>query len=119
MKSIHTQKETSAMNQGIITIAGKTKEMAEKLFAKEAQPFATKFCDRPFQWLDPQQDGEVFVCCPAWLPKSIGNLNDSTPSEVWNSKAARDIRKSIIDGSFKYCRKDLSPRIKTNTLQNR
>lgn len=43
------------------------------------------------------------MCCPAWLNKSIGNLLDQSVAEIWNSTGAQEIRRSILDGSFKYC----------------
>lgn len=64
------------------------------------------FCSRPFTHLEVStlpHRGEAFLCCPTWLPKSVGNLTHSAADEVWNGEAAREIRESILDGSFKYC----------------
>lgn len=62
-------------------------------------------CLRPWEHFEVDVLGNVFVCCPAFLPKSIGNLYTHTIGEVWNSRSARAIRKSILKGSFKYCRR--------------
>jgi MoaA/NifB/PqqE/SkfB family radical SAM enzyme len=70
------------------------------------------FCSQPFtrfEVLGDGQRGEVSFCCPNWIAKSIGNVTDKSVRDVWNSKAARDIRQSILDGSFKYCRADVCP----------
>jgi hypothetical protein len=70
------------------------------------------FCSRPFSWFEVSrvnEEGEVFVCCPSWLRKPIGNLARESVDEVWNSKAAADIRRSILDGSFEHCSKTLCP----------
>src|SRR5690349_32657 len=78
------------------------------------------FCSKPFSWFEVTRgatatEGEVYVCCPSWLPKTIGNLLPSSVAEVWNSEAAVDIRKSILDGSFKYCKEEHCPYLQTQT----
>jgi MoaA/NifB/PqqE/SkfB family radical SAM enzyme len=73
----------------------------ERLFC--AQPFTR------FEVLGGGQRGDVFPCCQSWITKSLGNMTEKSVQEVWNSKAARDIRRSILDGSFKYCRADVCP----------
>jgi MoaA/NifB/PqqE/SkfB family radical SAM enzyme len=64
------------------------------------------FCARPFTFFEiahhPKR-GDVFLCCPAWLPRSVGNATQQHMSEIWNGDAAVDIRRSILDGSFKHC----------------
>lgn len=62
-----------------------------------------KFCDKPFNTLSVRDDGSCWMCCTSWLPYSIGNLNDNTFEEIWHGDAARSIRESILDGSFRYC----------------
>ena len=42
------------------------------------------------------------VCCVHWLPTVIGKLSDG-PEAIVNSAVAQDIRRSMLDGSFKYC----------------
>lgn len=64
------------------------------------------FCSRPFKWFEVsrgKEEGEVFACCPNWLPKPMGNLARQSVDEVWNGKAAQDLRKSMLNGSLKYC----------------
>jgi MoaA/NifB/PqqE/SkfB family radical SAM enzyme len=55
------------------------------------------------------QRGDVFFCCQSWLPQSIGNVAEQPVKEVWNSGAAQDIRRSILDGSFRHCQADKCP----------
>lgn len=75
---------------------------AERLFC--AQPFER------FEVLGGGGDrGEVYFCCQSWVTRSIGNMGARPVAEVWNGKAAQDFRRSILDGSFKYCRSDLCP----------
>ncbi|OPZ44628.1 MAG: Radical SAM superfamily protein [Euryarchaeota archaeon ADurb.BinA087] len=63
-------------------------------------------CLNPFMWFDVGPEGIVHVCCPGWLEMPIGDLKNSSVDEIWNGKNAREIRQSIIDGSFRYCNLD-------------
>jgi len=70
------------------------------------QRFHGLVCSKPFTWFEVSrgnEEGEVFVCCPSWLNRPIGNLTRQSVAEVWNSKPAQEIRHSILDGSFRYC----------------
>ena len=72
------------------------------------------FCSKPFTWFeasaaDGLESGEVYLCCPAWLDTSVGNLQQQSVEEIWNGAKAQDIRRSILDGSFEYCKWDLCP----------
>jgi len=65
------------------------------------------FCSKPFTfvevtgWQGPK--GDVFVCCPTWLDTPIGNVLQQPFDDVWNGATAQEIRRSILDGSFRYC----------------
>jgi MoaA/NifB/PqqE/SkfB family radical SAM enzyme len=56
------------------------------------------------------------LCCASWLPVSAGNLHTNAWQEVWNSQAAQNVRRSIHDGSYRYCNKMACPRIMAGTL---
>jgi radical SAM protein with 4Fe4S-binding SPASM domain len=62
-----------------------------------------KFCSKPFDSMTVHENGSVWFCCGFWLPYSIGNLNENTLEEIWNSDRANIIRESITDQTFKYC----------------
>jgi glycosyltransferase involved in cell wall biosynthesis/wyosine [tRNA(Phe)-imidazoG37] synthetase (radical SAM superfamily) len=65
-----------------------------------------RYCSFPFESFEIKPAGETAFCCTGWLPTTIGNLfTAGKMNEVWNSEVARDIRKTIIDGSYRYCRK--------------
>ncbi|HEV7426285.1 MAG TPA: radical SAM protein [Thermoanaerobaculia bacterium] len=68
-----------------------------------------KFCHVPFTHLSTASKGETFLCCcPGWLPFSIGNVLTAPSAEaVWNSDAAVEIRRSVLDGDYKYCSRTL------------
>lgn len=88
-----------------------------------------KFCSYPFQrveimhgWGD-RDDGDisygnVYVCCMSLVDQPIGNYLEQSMEEIWNSEAAQDIRKSILDGSYKYCNHKLCPKIQGGILSD-
>jgi hypothetical protein len=65
------------------------------------------------------QPYEVYVCCPSWCPTSIRDrvhvLHKDNDIE-WNSPMALEIRKSVMDGTYKYCNHNVCPSL--NTLLN-
>lgn len=76
------------------------------------------FCPEPFYKVRINTKSEVKLCCGSWLPTPAGKVTDSVDfyNDIWNSKTAQNIRKSILDNSFKYCRKDKCPRLRSNNL---
>lgn len=76
-----------------------------------------RFCEAPFRQLDLYETGKAHLCCSAWLPAPIGDLNRQSLDEVWNSSEARAIRASIFDGSFRFCNHTLCPKIQSLELQ--
>jgi len=67
-------------------------------------------CRNPFEYTEIYTTKQT-MCCPAWLDVNImteGNLNDN-----WNSELSEDIRKSMLDGTFKYCNKTTCPSLST------
>ncbi|HLH12789.1 MAG TPA: radical SAM protein [Methylovirgula sp.] len=76
------------------------------------------FCANPFRQLETTPTGLAYVCCPIWLPTPIGTL-DSDPEQLWNSDAAKRIRESILDGSFRYCNHWHCPAIASRSLPHR
>ena len=65
-------------------------------------------CIVPFEHLDFSCDGSVFPCCPALIDKySFGDIfKDKSVDKIWNGEKAQEFRRSILDGSFRYCRLD-------------
>lgn len=70
-------------------------------------------CKNPFRYLDAQGENGSYICCPSWCPTKI---NESADEIGWNSNTAKEIRKSVVDGSYKYCDKQVCPSL--NTLIN-
>ena len=87
--------------------------MSEELLKKYS-------CNSPFKYTDIQPSG-MFVCCPAWNTINLrvdenGNENLYKPVEEnedvernWLSKQAKDIRRSILDGTYSTCNKIVCP----------
>jgi MoaA/NifB/PqqE/SkfB family radical SAM enzyme len=60
-------------------------------------------CEMPFQRFDIVETGEINLCCGHWLPKAIGSIDDENLLDTLNSDSALAIRRSMLDGSYKYC----------------
>ena len=75
----------------------------EKFVGTDRNVLAERFCAVPFARADVHQGGEVAMCCTHWLPTNIGNVFNDTAENIINSTMAKDIRRSVVDGSFKYC----------------
>lgn len=74
----------------------------------------TKYvCKNPFVYLDAQGENGSYICCPSWCPTKI---NETAEEIGWNSQTAKEIRKSVADGSYRYCNKQVCPSL--NTLIN-
>jgi len=63
-------------------------------------------CTNPFNYLDIQGNG-VYVCCPSWCPTSIGDSKDL--NSTIDSKIAKDIQGSMMDGLYSFCDKKICP----------
>src|SRR5262249_28123798 len=77
------------------------------------------FCSVPFEHFETTPSQDVYLCCPAWLPRPIGNLARANWGDIWRGSAAEEIRRSIRDGSFKYCSPISCPKIASGTLEKR
>lgn len=81
--------------------------------------YSDRFCDVPFlNWrLLPfyknADDVITYICyCASWLPVAFSN-------QSWNSEDMQEIRRSILDGSFKYCNESLCLPLKNLELPKR
>jgi glycosyltransferase involved in cell wall biosynthesis len=76
-----------------------------------------RFCDRPFKWLEFTGNAS-WVCCSAWLPVPIGAA-PVKPDDMWNGPVSQELRRSILDGSFRYCSRVHCPWIVKEALPKR
>jgi len=60
-------------------------------------------CTKPFTWLELGPNGVCWMCCSAWVTHPIGNILEDSFEDVWNGIIAQEMRKSMYDGSYKYC----------------
>jgi MoaA/NifB/PqqE/SkfB family radical SAM enzyme len=67
------------------------------------------FCVAPWVHMHIEPTGDVQLCCASnWkhdFNRSLGNLNNSTPLEIWNSDQYKHVRTSMIKGKMldDYC----------------
>ena len=84
-----------------------------------------KFCNKPFDNFEvhydwKKQNGKVTMCCSRWLSTPIGSVSkDYDVDQTFNSEQAKLIRESILDGSYKYCNKELCPLIQNGSLPDK
>jgi sulfatase maturation enzyme AslB (radical SAM superfamily) len=72
-------------------------------------------CKKPFEFASITTNNGVMLCC--WVFKEVGKLSEvKTVLDVWNSPEAQEIRRSILDGSYRYCEKDICPHIHAGEL---
>jgi sulfatase maturation enzyme AslB (radical SAM superfamily) len=67
---------------------------------------AERTCPYPFENINLQEDGVAGVCCAPWMPGfSLGNAISSkqTATQIYNGDNALAARRSVLDGSFRYC----------------
>lgn len=76
-------------------------------------------CISPFRYLDIQTSSQ-HICCPSWSPTNIreDENNNTTWGPIssnenllknWNSTAIQEVRKSVIDGSYRHCNHKVCP----------
>lgn len=65
-------------------------------------------CATPFGYTEVFDDKQ-FLCCPGWLKEDIYETNNI--KDNFNSKKSQEIRKSILDGSYKYCDENQCPHL--------
>lgn len=78
-------------------------------------------CEMPFMYSDVQTISQ-WVCCPSWGPDNIRLDSDGKANwrpidesddvmKNWTSSMVKNIRKSVVDGSYKYCDHKICPRL--------
>lgn len=77
--------------------------------------FKGRFCSMPFVHARIEgPKGRVNLCCG---PRILGQkatagfvLEDGALAEIWNSERAREFRRTILDGSYRYCNRQVCPK---------
>ena len=53
------------------------------------------FCLLPFIHMATKTDGDMKLCCRSW---PVGNINETTMKELWNSDKYKEVRRMMLDG---------------------
>jgi molybdenum cofactor biosynthesis enzyme MoaA len=69
-----------------------------KIYMENKDILKKYVCKNPFNYIDIQGNGD-FVCCPSWCGTNIREGDKMN----WNSENAIDIRKSVLDGTYRHC----------------
>jgi radical SAM protein with 4Fe4S-binding SPASM domain len=70
----------------------------------------TYFCDAPWTGAFSVQTNLDVLFCPCYLQMKIGNLDESSMQEIWNSEQLVEIRRSFSRGELaKPCIGQLCP----------
>lgn len=75
-----------------------------------------KICQRGYEMVQIcKDDGTVRPC--NWVTVTdLGNLTDNSMKEIMHGEKAEDFRRSLMDGSFRYCDPDSCPHLANNTI---
>ncbi|MES9996759.1 SPASM domain-containing protein [Desulfovibrio aminophilus] len=99
--SIFLKAAESALNS---IVNGEEVPLRLKKFIGHDNGYLKNFiCQEPFRRFDVGPCGDVLLCCGHWLPRSIGNFERDDILSILNSPLALKIRKSVTDGTYKYC----------------
>lgn len=78
-----------------------------------------KYCPRVYNYLYlDNPEGDIWLC--PWMRPGqacIGNLLQSDIDTCYNSERARELRESIKDQSFRFCRGEACPHLQNNDLE--
>lgn len=77
-------------------------EMLEKVCFAEKQ--YSYYCNRPLGYCD-VITGDLYLCCPDYLPVSVGSMQSESFMSCWDSYTARILRLSVLNGTFVFCNK--------------
>jgi MoaA/NifB/PqqE/SkfB family radical SAM enzyme len=66
-----------------------------------------KICSEPWTRMHILSDGDVLACCANSMV--LGNINTNSFDEIWNGKAAQELRQSFLRGEMKGCAKHICP----------
>lgn len=70
-------------------------------------------CPMPFTRMEIHGDSHFVPCCSPWLTEEYHSMAEEA-QDPWNSDQAQKLRASILDGNYRYCRRDLCHTLYTN-----
>lgn len=80
-----------------------------------------QYCYHPFNTITIDGNGDVFPCiCQAWLPISLGKIWEfDSLDDIVKTAKAREIQRTILDGSYRYCDNNICGIIAAGDLSGR
>jgi sulfatase maturation enzyme AslB (radical SAM superfamily) len=94
-------------------------EKLKALIKTDKTGYVNGLCSIPWREILIDFKGEIYNCgCEGKVTKSIGNLLDDihNPEEFWDIYNNSDFKKSILDGSYRYCRATVCSWLQENIL---
>lgn len=82
----------------------------------QVQDLKGRFCRNPFEKVEIHANGKMYNCCPGWTDLPLGDVGENGVDDLWNSDVSQEFRRSILDGSFRYCRHKICPAIQNGSL---
>jgi radical SAM protein with 4Fe4S-binding SPASM domain len=80
-----------------------------KLFNKFIKK-KTYFCEEPWVGIFSVRTNGDIICCPCYAQVRIGNLNQSSMQEIWNSEKIIQMRRSFKKGKLpEVCKNQVCP----------
>ena len=73
-------------------------------------------CTIPFTDVNVMENKSEYVCCKDWMDIDIADKRENGTG--WTSQIAKDVRNSMLEGSFKYCSTSACPHLSTVTKSN-
>lgn len=64
-----------------------------------------KICPMPFSRMEVHGTESFVPCCSPWLTEEYHKL--ASGSDAWNGPQAQALRASVLDGDYRFCRRDL------------
>ncbi len=80
---------------------------------------SSKYCKNFYTRLEVGSAGQVWMCCPHWLPPVIGNLFEEELEDIWNGPKAQALRNQMFDGNWEHCLHNVCPMIVSDKLPNK
>lgn len=85
----------------------------KRLWNKPAAPFPVRgvTCHFPLWRFEIMTNGDIYHCCPTWLPHSVANITEVSILDAFRAPASRDVQNEVLEGEFRYCKAELCPHL--------
>lgn len=96
-------------------------ENYKKLLVKDKTGSVTGYCSIPWREILINSKGQLFNCgCEGKVTKDIGNILDIETAEQFKEMFwTNDFKKSILDGSYRYCKANICPFLQKSILEGK